>query len=117
MQRGPVCYSCANPLPEGRCHNIDVCQEGEVCLKRKMNKGGQMINLHSLESFVLKRAVCYSHFIPEPYNINIFSLPTNIILQIILHFNVLCNSHELCSKVNTFFQSDLISSLPAQLLA
>ncbi|XP_052233782.1 SCO-spondin-like [Dreissena polymorpha] len=31
LQRGPVCYSCANPLPEGRCHNIDVCQEGEVC--------------------------------------------------------------------------------------
>ncbi|XP_052220316.1 angiopoietin-2-like isoform X18 [Dreissena polymorpha] len=31
FQRAPVCYSCENPLPEGRCHSIDVCQEGEVC--------------------------------------------------------------------------------------
>ncbi|KAH3855160.1 uncharacterized protein LOC127870934 [Dreissena polymorpha] len=30
-QSGPVCYSCQNPLPEGRCHHVEVCRKGEMC--------------------------------------------------------------------------------------
>ncbi|XP_052233843.1 uncharacterized protein LOC127846530 [Dreissena polymorpha] len=43
-QRGPVCYSCDNPLPEGRCHSIDVCQKGEHCVS---HPGGVLIGRRS----------------------------------------------------------------------
>ncbi|XP_052231897.1 SCO-spondin-like isoform X2 [Dreissena polymorpha] len=29
--RGHVGFDCPFLLPEGRCHNIDICREGEVC--------------------------------------------------------------------------------------
>jgi len=32
LPRGPVCYSCHSPTSDGRCHDIDHCEQGEVCI-------------------------------------------------------------------------------------
>ncbi|KAH3768163.1 uncharacterized protein LOC127844641 [Dreissena polymorpha] len=29
--RGPVCYNCLDAVPEGRCHQIEICRQGEIC--------------------------------------------------------------------------------------
>ncbi|XP_052785957.1 uncharacterized protein LOC128221382 [Mya arenaria] len=29
--RGLICYSCHDPVPAGRCHNIEFCRSGEEC--------------------------------------------------------------------------------------
>ncbi|XP_052286420.1 SCO-spondin-like isoform X2 [Dreissena polymorpha] len=57
IQRGPVCYSCANPLPEGRCHSIDVCREGEVC---SLN-GHDMFGTILYTSGCMQKDHCVSH--------------------------------------------------------
>ncbi|KAH3776288.1 uncharacterized protein LOC127845187 [Dreissena polymorpha] len=29
--RGPICYNCLDAVPEGRCHQIEICRQSEVC--------------------------------------------------------------------------------------
>ncbi|XP_052231834.1 SCO-spondin-like [Dreissena polymorpha] len=41
--RGPICYNCHSPLPDGRCHNVDICRTGEVCSVTGKEKFGTQV--------------------------------------------------------------------------
>ncbi|KAH3777289.1 hypothetical protein DPMN_178729 [Dreissena polymorpha] len=41
--RGPICYNCHSPLPDGRCHNVEICRAGEVCSVTGKEKFGTQV--------------------------------------------------------------------------
>ncbi|XP_052786320.1 uncharacterized protein LOC128221758 [Mya arenaria] len=29
--RGPICYNCRNPTPAGKCHDVEFCDQDQIC--------------------------------------------------------------------------------------